>query len=95
MYLTIRNQLSKPSKKLEGVKTDTSLLNGVIIVKVVKLGSKNWNLLLTKPWVAESSWPVAPSSSDSQGKQHGGDGRSNACIHCNLQAAMIDMSLLA
>jgi hypothetical protein len=51
----VKTYLSNCLKKLDGVKIDTvytkwgnldeNLLNGVIAVKIIKLGGKNWNLL--------------------------------------------------
>jgi hypothetical protein len=53
--MVAETHLSNPWKNLEGVKvgtiftkwgnSDKNLLNGVITVKIVKLGGKNWNLL--------------------------------------------------
>jgi hypothetical protein len=55
VYLTTGNQPSKTQKILEGVKIgktfskwgnlDENLLNGVISVKKLKIGSKNWNYI--------------------------------------------------
>jgi hypothetical protein len=56
LYLVAETHLLNRRKNIEGVKvgtiftkwgnSDENLLNEVIAVKIVKLGDKNWNLLL-------------------------------------------------
>jgi hypothetical protein len=56
LYLELGHTYRIATKKLEGVKnviiftkwgnSNENLLNGVISVKIVKLGGKNWNLLI-------------------------------------------------